>query len=543
MYWNHLFNKSLFLIVVTVFIISTGCDNDLLNTVPEDRLSSETFWNSATDAELAVNHLYNSLPGTYTLVWDGMSDIAIPNNIWNGEVPYVRGQQNGETQIGINHWNNSYSSIRAANNFLTNVDNVYENSVEPINEDLINRYKAEARTIRAFKYMQLVMPYGDVPLITTPITIEEGKNVERTPAEDVWDFIETELEESASNLPPNYSGDDTGRITRGSAWGLKARAMLYAGRYAKAHEAASNVMSIGYSLYPSYQNLFTYEAENNEEVILDRQYIRNDHQNNLFALLGNPAMGRGESGAPVPTKAIVDAYEMSNGGEIDEPGSGYDPLNPYDDRDPRLGYSMYVLGDTLPNGVVYDPRPGFGGATDIERGQNTTNTGYNIKKYVAPEDMASPANGGLNIILLRYAEVLLTYAEAKIEDGQIDQSVYDAINEVRERPDVNMPPIVDTGQTQSEMRDIVRHERKVELAFEGQRFFDIRRWEIAEDILNENGGDIYGIEYEDTDNPGELIQYIYSQYRRSFASHHYLWPIPREEIDLSNNNMVQNPGY
>lgn len=542
MYFNNILNKSLALTAAITLIFMIGCGDDLLNTVPKDRLSSETFWNTEEDAELAVNDLYVHLMGTYTLRWDGMSDIAIPNNIWVAEVPYVRGQQDGQTGLGTTHWNNTYRAIRAANAFLANVDQIYERSETEVDEDLINRYKAEARVIRAKKFMLLVMPFGDVPLITEPITIEEGKEVTRTNAEEVWDFIETELEESASDLEEEYAGNDIGRITTGAALGLKARAMLYAGRYTKAHEAASEVMDLNYSLYPSYENLFSYEAENNDEVILDKQYVANDYSNNLFALLGDPAMGRGESGAPVPTKTIVDSYEMANGDRIDESGSGYDPYNPYENRDPRLRYSIYVLGDELPNGDTYDPRPGFGGASDIENGQTSTNTGFNIKKYVAPQDMSSPGNGGLNVILMRYAEILLTYAEAKIEANDIDQSVYDAINEVRQRPDVDMPPINNTGQSQEEMREIVRHERMVELAFEGQRFFDIRRWEIADEVLNENDGNIEGIRYEDPDT-GDLVQYVYTQYRRNFESHHYLWPIPTDEIDLINANFEQNPGY
>lgn len=541
MYIKQLFNNNLVLTAALIVIFSTGCDNDLLNTVPNDRLSSETFWNTEEDAELAVNDLYNHLPGNYTLVWDGISDIAIPNNIWSAEVAYVRGQQDGESGVGEGHWNSSYRAIRSANNFLANVDRVFENSEVPVDEDLINRFKAEARVIRAFKYMQLVMTFGDVPLVTTPITIEEGKETTRTDTEEIWDFIETELEESADDLDASYKGEDIGRITTGAALALKARAMLYAGRYTKAHQAAAEVMDLGYSLFPSYENLFTYEAENNEEVILDKQFIAGDKPNNLFAFLGRPAMGLGESSAPVPTKTIVDAFEMDNGMAIDEDGSGYDPFNPYENRDPRLRYSIYIYGDTLPDGNIYDPRPGFGGPSDIEKGQNSTNTGFNIKKYVAPEDMGSPSNGGLNIIIVRYAEVLLTYAEARIEDNQIDQSVYDAINEVRQRPDVNMPVITNTGQSQKEMRKIVRQERMVELAFEGLRFFDIRRWGIAEEVLNENNGEVEGIQYENPDT-GDLVQYIYSQYRRNFEPHHYLWPIPQEELNL-NDNMEQNPGY
>ncbi|HLR31430.1 MAG TPA: RagB/SusD family nutrient uptake outer membrane protein, partial [Fodinibius sp.] len=183
-------------------------------------------------------------------------------------------------------------------------------------------------------------------------------------------------------------------------------------------------------------------------------------------------------------------YEMKNGMEIDEQGSGYDPSNPYDNRDPRLRYSMFVYGDELPDGQTYDPRPGLGGADDIMRSFTTTSTGFNIKKYVNDEDLADPTNCGINIILQRYAEILLTYAEAKIELGEIDQSVYNAINEVRQREDVMMPVIDNTGQSQNELREIVRHERKVELAFEGLRYFDIRRWEIAPEVMN---GPIRGI--------------------------------------------------
>lgn len=538
MYFDQLLNSNVIVVLAVVFIFLTGCDNDLLNTVPNDRLSSETFWNTEEDAELAANELYRHLLGPYLLAWDGMSDIAIPNNIWNSEVTYVRGQQDGESSVGESYWNNSYRTVRAANNFMENVNQIFENSEVSVDEDLINQYKAEVRVIRALTYMRLIMLFGDVPLITSNITIDEGKEVERTDIQVIWDFIETELDESAANLPEAYSGDDIGRITRGAALAIKSRAMLHAERYTLAHEAAAEVMNIGYSLYPSYENLFTYDAENNEEVILDKQYIAGNYSNNLFALLGDPALGRGESYAPVPTKTIVDEYEMENGQMIGETGSGYDPYNPYEGRDPRLRYSIYVYGDELPNGNIYDPRPGLGGDSDIERGQNTTNTGFNIKKYVAPEDINNPNNGGLNVILMRYAEVLLNYAEAKIEDNDIDQSVYNAINEVRGRPDVNMPPINNTGQSQEEMREIVRHERMIELAFEGQRFFDIRRWEIAEDVMN---GEIEGIEYEDP-NTGELVQYVYDQYTRSFDSHHYLWPIPQDELSL-NDNLQQNPGY
>jgi hypothetical protein len=481
MYFTNILKKNIVLTVSFVLFALAGCDEDLLTKVPTDRLSTETFWKTEEDATLAVNNLYNHLPGVYALIWDSMSDIAIPNNIFFPEAVFVRGVQDPQSSLSASTWNGGYGGIRASNEFLANVG-----KVENVDQDLIDRFRAEARTIRAFEYIQLVMIFGDVPLITTPISIEEGKTLERTNKEEIWNFIATELEESASDLPPIYTSlTDQGRITRGAALALKSRAMLYAGRYGEAHKAAKAVMNLGvYDIYPSYENLFTYAAENNQEVVLDRQYISNLKANDIFARFGMSALGQSPAipSYPVPTKNIVAAYEMSNGMDIGESGSGYDPANPYANRDPRLGYSIFTLGDVLLDGEIYDPRSG--GTNDINRGQATTNTGYDVKKYVNWEDRPQPYNSGINVILMRYAEVLLTYAEAKIEDGQIDQSVYDAINDVRERADVDMPRIEESGQTQSEMREIVRHERMVELAFEGQRFFDIRRWEIAEDVLN-----------------------------------------------------------
>lgn len=478
MHLTKFFEKSIILTGIFSLVLFTGCDNDLLNTVPKDRLSTETYWETEKDARLAVNALYNDLPGVYTLVWDSMSDIAIPNNSFFTEKEFQRGTNDALNGVGAGHWNQGYAGIRAANEFLANVD-----QVETDNQELINQFKAEARTIRAFEYLQLIMVFGDIPFMTEPISIEESKTIESTDKEQIWDFIEKELQESAADLPVSYSSEDQGRITRGAALALKARAMLYAGRYTEAYEAAKAVMDLGvYSLYPSYENLFTYGAENNEEVILNKQYVRDLKANNIFARFGLSALGQSAEviSYPVPTKDIIDAYEMSNGMAIDEPGSGYDPTNPYEDRDPRLDYSIFVLGDSLLDGKIYDPRSG--GLNDVSRGQATTNTGFDVQKYVNWEDRPDPYNSGINVILIRYAEVLLTYAEAKIEAGAIDQSVYDAINEVRQRPDVNMPAIT-TGKSQDELRQIVRHERMVELAFEGQRFFDIRRWKTAEDVM------------------------------------------------------------
>lgn len=475
--------KKTFSLLAVCLLLTTACDENFLQTEPTDRLSDSSFWNTEEDAKLAVNDLYNDLQ-TAIFRWDAISDIGKPNTPSSGASQNVQSLQSSTSGYGRGIWYDSYEAIRASNDFLVNIERI-----ETENTELMDRYRAEARFMRAYHYSYLVMFYGDVPFLTDPITISEAKEITRTDKEVIWDFISSELQDVSQILPASYGDEDQGRVTRGAALGWKARAMLWAGRYNEAVTAAQAVMDLGvYELYPSYENLFTYEAEHNSGVILNKEYIRNEAPNTLFNILA-PFSQRSANSEFVPTKSLVDAYEMKNGLDIDDPSSGYDPANPYQNRDPRLDYTMFLLGETLPDGQIYDPRPGLGGADDIMRSFTTTSTGFNIQKYVNPEDLEDPTNCGINIILMRYAEILLTYAEAKIELGEIDQSVYDAINEVRQRSDVNMPAI-QPSKTQEQMRQIVRHERKVELAFEGLRYFDIRRWEIAPEVMN---GPIRGI--------------------------------------------------
>jgi hypothetical protein len=227
---------------------------------------------------------------------------------------------------------------------------------------------------------------------------------------------------------------------------------------------------------------------------------------------------------------------MTNGDSITDPASGYDPANQYANRDPRLSYSIFVPGDVLPNGKTFNSLPNSTTGDAVGSSFVVSPTGWNVKKYVNKEDLSKPADCGINIILIRYAEVLLTYAESMIEQNKLDQSVYDAINKVRQRSDVNMPPIP-TGQTQDQLRAIVRRERTVELAFEGLRYFDIRRWKIASTVMP---GNVYGLNYKDTD--GSIKTVVVPGWNQTWSDKDYLWPIPQKEIDL-NKNLTQNPGW
>ncbi len=518
------------IISVVAIILCQNCDKDFLVTVPNDRLSTELFWKTDNDAIYAANAIYRHLTegaGIF-ISWDAMTDIAMTHTPNLAIAQLAQGQIDPlSTRVG-DEWSNAYAGIRAANSFFANID-----KVETDDPDLITRLKGEVRVIRAYLYTSLASIFGDVPLITTEISIDESKELTRTPVSQVWDFISDELTEATGELP--LTQNDVGRITKGAALALKSRAMLYAGRYQEASDAAKQVMDSNvYSLYPSYKDLFAYSTENNQEVILDVQFIENNFSNNIYQILAPVS----QHGSPqyFPTKNIVDAYEMTNGLSIDDSGSGYDPYNPYDNRDPRLHYSVYVPGDILPDGTILNSKPGSGTSDEAGSSFVVSETGFYTRKYVNTEDLPDPTNCGINIILLRYAEVLLNYAEAKIEINQIDASVYDAINMIRQRPDVNMPTIT-TGKTQDEMRQIVRQERLTELAFESQRFIDIRRWKIAGTVMT---GRAYGITY--TDDNGDLQTVVVPGWNWTWNDRNYLWPIPQNETEL-NPNLTQNTGY
>ncbi|MBS1663821.1 MAG: RagB/SusD family nutrient uptake outer membrane protein [Bacteroidetes bacterium] len=508
----------------------SSCRKDLLVTVPTDRISSEIYWKTDVDATNAANAVYTYTDGTVLTFWDGLSDIGHFNTTGAAEAPIDQGVADALNSRFAEQYTTSYKGIHAANYFMDNIQKVTVS-----NAALVNSRIGEVRALRAYYYLKLVGWYGAVPLVTTSIGIEDGAKLVRTDVAKIYDFIAADLDTAVTLLPNTQT--DKGRITKGAAYALKARAMLYAGRYPEAAAAAKAVIdSKVYTLYPKYQNLFTYAAENNSEVIMDKEFLKDLYSNNVFFSVAPSSLASAVAQV-VPTKQLADEFEMTNGKMITDGTSGFDPYNPYVNRDPRMGFSIYRPGDLLVNGKTYNSTPGSGTADAIGGGNlYATTTGYNLKKYVNPEDVGTPSNCGINIIIIRYAEVLLTYAEAKIEANQIDQSVYDAINLVRSRSDVNMPAIA-TGQTQAQLRAAVRHERIVELAFEGLHTFDIRRWKTAETVMP---GPIQGITYVKS---GTLTTVVNNSFIRSFkANRDYLWPIPQQEIIL-NKNLTQNPNW
>lgn len=525
-------NTITFSIIILFVSLFSACTENLLETIPNDRISTDIFWKTEKDAIYGSNAVYRYIDSTSVVDFDGLTDIMHSNIPFYDNGTIERGDYSTTTQKIYDQWVYSYKGIRAANNFLENVD-----KVTTANTALITTLKSEIRVIRAYQYIRLVMLWGDVPLITTTInTISEGQAVTRNPSSEIWTFINNELDACASLLPLTQT--DKGRITKGAALALKARALLYQGKWAEAAVAAKSVMDLNkYSLYPKFEDLFSYPAENNVEVILDKEYIKDVYSNDMFQYLG-PYSQKNAKCTFVPTKKLVDSYTMSNGKSISDPTSGFDKDNPYENRDPRLKFSVFVKGSKLPDGKIYDPTPGSKTLDEVGSTYLATVLGFNIKKYVNVDDLANISNCGINIILIRYAEVLLTYAEAKIESNQIDQSVYDAINAIRSgRTDVKLPTIV-SGLSQAELRTIVRQERMLELAFEGFRLFDLRRWKTAE---TEIPGYVEGMTYKNTS--GTYVTIKLDAFLKVFdASKHYLWPIPQKEIDL-NSGLKQNPGW
>ncbi|HEV7347332.1 RagB/SusD family nutrient uptake outer membrane protein [Telluribacter sp.] len=528
------FSKNKYLLILAVVLAgsTTSCKDDLLNPVPNDRISTTIFWQTDTDALLAVNAAYPYLMGLNIFTLDGITDIGHTNQPFNTNAFVESGSYDASHSLIASEWSNAYAGIATVNDFMENVDRV-----STTNPALINRLKAEMQFLRAYQYVRLASLYGGVPLVTKTLTTEEAKNLKRDDVQKVWDFVDSELRAAAQTLPNSYPASDRGRITKGAALGMLARANLYAGRFQKASEAASEVMKQGYRLYPTYGKLFSYAAENNQEVILDRQYLSTSGlSHNVFAHMA-PYSQKNSNNNFVPTKKLADAFTMANGLDINDSSSGFDPKDPYKNRDPRMRFTMFLSGDPLPSGAAFRPEPTSGTSDAIGNTYLASTTGFVVKKYINNEDFAAPGVSGINIILMRYAEILLTYAEAKIELNQIDQTVYDAINLVRNgREDVKLPSVT-TGLSQDKLREIVRRERLVEFAFEGLRLFDIRRWKTAEKVIP---GDVFGITWL---NNGALSTIQVQAFNKVFnPNRDYLWPIPQKELDL-NKELTQNPGW
>ncbi|WP_321281732.1 RagB/SusD family nutrient uptake outer membrane protein [Marinifilum fragile] len=542
--------KNIIGLVCALLFVFAGCSEDFLERSPSDQVSSTNFFTQEKDLVYAVNAVYasigfNSWETTYGYSTDllrieNLTDNALDHHSWNAGFRLADGTASAYDWYVEHRWRERYRGIQRANRIFEGADGVTD-----INAEKKARLLAEAKFLRAYFYFDLVYLFGDVPFITNSLTPDEAAESTRTAKQTILDAILADLTAAATDLPISYSSDNLGRVTKGAALSLKARILLYQEKWGEAAAAAKEVMDLAvYTIYPSYQKMFTYEGINNSEVIFDLQEMHEKQWNFTLQNYGPNSVGGWSSGCPL--QSLVDTYECTDGNTIDV-SPLFDPNNPYANRDPRLTHSILYPGHDWRDGVfnsipgaTYPGKEIIAGddLTDGTGGQwNKTATGYNWLKYISEDDVDNGDywNGAIHFILIRYAEVLLTYAEAKIENDDIDQSVYDAINEVRQRPDVNMP-LITTGKTKEQLRTILRRERRVELAFEGLRLMDIRRWKIAENVMP---GVPEGLTYTDP-NSGEEVTLSWGE--RTFnPNKHYLWPIPQTEIDIS--HLEQNPGW
>lgn len=572
--------KFILSIALFSFLLLQGCNKDYLNRFPEDQPNSGTYYTTADELTLAINSAYGNLSYAqdgypYQMQLECTSDLMWQRPNTDAQVIGL-GQHTPTTGMIRTIWAQSYSGIGKCNMLLGNMSK----AKAVTSPALYRRIEGEAYFLRAYYYGTLISLYGDVPLVDKPLKAEDA-SLPRTPQADILTFIFRDLDSAFTRLPLTYTGSDIGRATNTAALAYKARIALYNNKFSVAAAAAKQLMDLNHhTLYPSYRNLFMYVGENSRESIFAYDY----KQTVRVSATPQNMQARNSSGfsGQVPTRALADSYECTDGQTIDK-SPLYSTAEPFKNRDPRMRQTILGDGDTwfgtggMTFNVAFHPdsttctryTPTFGRITNLEvTNAFSSFSGLLLKKYLDPADMVLNTQSELAFMLIRYAEVLLTYAEAKIELNEIDASVLNAINQVRARgygvsvAQTTLYPAV-TTTNQLALREIIRRERKVELAGEGLRLFDIRRWKIADKVMN---GVLFGKAlnrtlYHTQPKPqlDENSSPSYSSFSslltvvgnfkimdnpRVFKSNHYLWPIPQVEIDVNKHpDFKQNPGY
>lgn len=543
-------SKKMFFIGLSLasILIATSC-NKFLDVLPKSQVSDGTLWTNTGNADLFLNGIYASLPRAYNTAdpIDNYSDDSMNDLIYE----YSRStfaMSNFDASNGPNQWQH-FANIRKCNLFISKA----EQSQLP--DDWKKKRLAEARFLRAYFYHILWMNHGGVPIIKDVLNYnEQGDEIFRARAtsEEVFTFINEELEEISDELPER---SDIGRATKGAVLTLKGWCELFWAsalnnpsndkvRWEKAAQTNQQVIDLGlYDLFSDYQAMFYEENNNNIEEIFSRQYLGGTTLGGSREGLTGPSSAGEVSrsyGGVRPTQNLVDAYFMANGLPITDPASGYNPQDPYKNREKRFYQSISYNGaEWLGFEMVYVKGSGSKNEIDLSDGNFGSNTGYDLVKGMNPK-YAIQGDQKLNSAnqkFFRFAEVLLSYAEARNEAYGPDLSVYESVNQVRQRSE--LPPLK-AGMTQSEMRRAIRQERRVELAFEQKRLFDLFRWKTAEVELN---GNLKGMKIEKRGNDLFYTVIDAAGGKRSFyPEKNYVFPIPQTAIDR-NKNLVQNPNY
>lgn len=573
--------KYKFFALIILIISFTGCNDDILNLKPLDEFSDATFWNDPGMAESAINRLYRFLdPDDSMQDWECFTDNAISGALWTpshnlNQKGWTAGDANrltrywsldvanfhgnNATSTTYSSWKTNYREIRAANVAISNLEKVVNRSIR------LNQLLAEAKFMRAYFYHNLIKRYGAVIIVDKPIGLNDSINFSRNTYKDCVDFIIKDLDAVIPVLPAVWDATNKGRVTSGAALALKGRVQLYSERWADAATTYQTIISSNkYSLFSDYQTMFFEENENNSEVILDFQlkfpeviYFGNSQT------LSGTQNGWGAGG---PSQTLVDQYELLDGKAWSDPTSiYYNAADPYANRDKRfyatVQYDQGVyFGKRLETGTGLDGKGKLIKGADIEKSSDVTQTGYylckavdtrGILKYGTTSGVPTTATG-TNVILIRYAEVLLSYAEAQNEAVGADASVYSAVNLVRKRAGL---PDLPAGLSQEDMRKRIRKERRVELCFEYMYYYDCLRWRDRSNFatkpkvttikytyaLNTDGSVKIDATNRKVINARTLTYGDYFESRTFNLDTNFGWflPIPQEEID-KNPNIIQN---
>lgn len=513
--------KNIFIALSLVFF--SACSEDFLDVLPGDKITSANFPENETDFKLALNGAYALLRESTIfnqgLFGFGVLDGATPNAFNWGNTPIAKagnGQlSSGDGDIVTFRWTRCYAIIFRANYLLEIIEQV------ELAPEVKAIYIGEAHFLRGLAYSILAETYGGVPILNTLISSDEAKNIGRATKEATWAQTISDYDKAIANLGVNSPAK--GRANKGAAMAMKMRAYLNQNNYPKVLEVAQQIEALGkFSLFPSYKGLFLPENENNSEVIFDIQYISGENSQGTFidqfCGTGTGSFTRGSR--YVPTDDLVNAYETIDGSPIN-------PAKPFENRDPRLEFTIvipgsYILDHRFPN-YLYP-----GGAFN-HPGNRLKH--LSTRKYRMQTLASLPPSGQslINNIVIRYADVLLAKAEAIIEtNGNIDDAVK-LINRIRtERNDVKITSLP-MGLTQSQARQKLRQERRIEFALEGLYWSDIKRWKI--------GKDIYPVVVRD--QVGGIIE---TKFPNGYLEYYDLLPIPLSELSL-NEKLVQNPGW
>ncbi len=541
--------------IVSVLLLSFCSCSDFLDRYPLEELSDGSFWKQPLDAEMFVAQIYNALPSD-----DIDSDIE-SDNATHG-IKWAAGNVSRGIYDPLDmSWEDEYKYIRMCNLLMEKIDEI-PNYAQADKEATI----AEARFLRGFVYFGLIRSFGDVPWVESTLTLDQLTDITRTPRADVYNNVMEDLDYAIAKLPAEWPAAKYGRATKYAAYAIKARAALYFGNWQVAADASQAIMSSNkYGLFDAegtgrYAELFWESEEKTNEAILVRQFSYPDLGQGIIGWGAFPTQGWGGIN---PTQSLVDAFECIDGAPIAQ-SSLYNPRNPFENRDPRLEVCVLHDGETMYGDLIKVAPLKSAYPTGIGQHGDATATGYYNQKYLDPsvDPQEEGWDGGKDWHVVRYAEVLLTYAEAKNELSGLDASALDAVNQVRKRAGIPALQTTDAkGKTyvasQDDLRQRIRNEWRVEYAMEGaKRMWDIRRWGIAKTVLN---APFEGLTYQLVDSPdadpadGGKICILYVDRnapgakvamptQSAYKENNYLFPVPQSQIDL-NPNLTQNPGY